>query len=241
MSRRIGRRDFLKQSALAGAALSIPSIFIHPRFAHAVVDPAATKKFGSSLKGRLILPGDSEYESARKIWNAKYDKHPAMIARCAATDDVVRAVEFARQNELPVSIRSGGHDQAGYSTNDGGMVIELAGLKRINIDRTRKTVACGGGVLVGELYAAVAPTGMGVVSGGCPTVGIGGFTLGGGESAVSSKYGLACANVTALEVVTADGHTLSARPDENPDLFWALRGGSGNFGVVTKFEYRLVP
>jgi hypothetical protein len=187
------------------------------------------------------LPGDLGYNSARKIWNPRYDKHPAMIVRCASTEDVARSVEFTRKHDLAVSVRAGGHDQAGFSTNNGGMVIDLRGLKEIQVDRTRKTVSAGGGVLVGELYRAVARSGMGVVSGGCHSVGIGGLTLGGGQSLLSSKYGLACDNVLSMQVVTAEARVLSATESEHPDLFWALRGGSGNFGVVTRFEYRLVP
>jgi hypothetical protein len=242
MTTRSTRREFIKRGTIAAGALSFGILRSRSSFgADAGVDPAAIKKLGSSFKGRLILPGDHDYYSARKIWNAKYDRHPAMIARCATAEDVVRSVEFAHQQNLAVSIRSGGHDQAGYSTNDGGMVIDLGGLNEIKVDRERKTVVCGGGVLVGELYAAVTPTGMGVVSGGCASVGIGGLTLGGGQSGISSKYGLACDNVISMEVVTADGRLLFAQATEHPDLFWALRGGSGNFGVVTRFEYRLVP
>jgi FAD/FMN-containing dehydrogenase len=241
MAGQITRRELLKRGALAGAAISVP--FIHYRFARAAeeIDPALVYKFGASLKGRLILPRDKDYDTARRVWNPKYDKHPAMIARCAATEDVARTVEFARKNNLPVSVRSGGHDQAGFSTNDGGVVVDLAGLKRIKVDRAGMRVSAEGGVQVGELYNAVVPAGAGVVSGSCRSVGIGGLTLGAGESAISNKYGLACDNVTSMEVVSADGRMLSARANENPDLFWALRGGSGNFGVVTRFEYRLVP
>jgi len=238
---KLTRREMLKRGVLAGAALSIP--FIHYRFAHAAgeIDPATSRKFGAKLRGRLILPGDPQYNSARKIWNPRYDKRPDMIVRCATTEDVARSIEFARKKDLAVSIRAGGHDQAGFSTNDGGMVIDLRSLKEIQVDRTRKTVTAGGGVLVGELYRAVAASGMGVVSGGCHSVGIGGLTLGGGQSFLSSKYGLACDNVLSMQVVTADARVLSTSENEHPDLFWALRGGSGNFGVVTRFEYRLVP
>ncbi len=241
MSGRLTRREFVKGGTLAATALSLP--FICKTLAHAAseIDPAALKKYRTKLKGQLILPGDPGYDSARRIWNPRYDKHPAMVARCASTEDVLRSIEFARGNELVVSVRSGGHDQGGFSTNDGGLVIDLAGLKEIRVDRTHATVAAGGGVLIGELYHAVARSGMGVVSGGCHSVGIGGLTLGGGQSALSNKYGLACDNLLSMQVVTADGRVLSASAADNPDLFWALRGGSGNFGVVTAFRYRLIP
>ncbi len=237
---KLTRRELLKRAALAGAALSVP--FVHRRYAHGEeIDPAAVKQFGASLKGRLILPGDKEYDSARRIWNPRYDKHPAIVVRCAATEDVVRSIEFAHKTNRPLSVRSGGHDQGGFSTNDGGLVVDLSEMKKIKADRAQMRMSVEGGIQVGELYDAVAALGLGVVSGGCPSVGIGGFTLGGGESAISSRYGLACDNVISMEVVTADGRVLSARADETPDWFWALRGGSGNFGVVTSFEYRLVP
>lgn len=234
------RRQFITRSTLAGASLSIP--FIHYRFAYAgeAVDPSAVKKFGAKLRGRLILPGDPQYNAARKIWNPRYDKHPAVIARCASTEDVARSVEFARKHDLAVSVRSGGHDQGGFSTNDGGVVIDLRDLREIHVDRGQRTALAGGGTHVGELYRAVAAAEMGVVSGGCHSVGIGGLTLGGGQSALSNKYGLACDNVLAMEVVTADGRIVTASEADHPDLFWALRGGSGNFGVVTKFKYRML-
>lgn len=241
MTARFTRRRFIKLGAIAGAALSLP--FVVARFADAVesFDAATAKEFGASLKGRLMLPSDKGYDSARKIWNPRYDKHPAMIARCASTEDVARSIEFARKHELAVSVRSGGHDQAGFSTNDGGMVIDLSGLKIITVDPDRKTATVGGGTLVGELYRAVAASGMGVVSGGCHSVGVGGLTLGGGQSALSNKYGLACDNVISMEVVTAEGQVMTANSVDHADLFWGLRGGSGNFGIVTKFKYRLIP
>jgi FAD/FMN-containing dehydrogenase len=240
MATELTRREFLKCGTVAIAAFSFSILPSHSSYGAVEIDPAAIRNLQARLKGRVIVPGSVDYDSARKIWNPKYDKHPAIVARCASVIDVIRSIEFARERGLTVSVRSGRHDQGGFSTNDGGIVIDLAELKEIKVDPAGKTVTAGGGVLVGELYRAVAPSGMGVVSGGCPSVGIGGLTLGGGQSALSSKYGFACDNVLSMEVVTADGKLLSASETENADLFWALRGGSGNFGVVTKFEYRLV-
>jgi hypothetical protein len=244
MKARITRREFVKKSAAATAALSVATgrVLLFGTRAFAVsIDPTATKKFASSLRGRLILPGSNEYDTARKLWNSRYDKHPAMIARCAESDDVRRAIEFARDNELVVSIRSGGHDQAGYATNDGGLIVDLGGLNEVKLDLPKNSVSAGGGSRVGELYSVVEPSGLGVVSGGCMSVGVGGLTLGGGESALSSKYGMACDNVIQAEIVIADGRVLTVSNQENRDLFWAMRGGSGNFGVVTRFVFRLVP
>jgi hypothetical protein len=241
VSGNLTRRQLLKRAALAGAALSIP--FVHRRYAHAAggINPEAVRNFGTSLKGRLILPGDKDYDSARKLWNTRYDKHPAMIARCAGADDVRRAVEFARKNDLAASIRSGGHDPAGFSTNDGGIVIDLGSMNTIQVDPQHGRVSAGPGAHVGELYDALGKHGLAAVSGACPSVGIGGLTTGGGESWISNKYGTASDNVLDAQVVTADGRVLHSSPDENSDLFWAIRGGSGNFGVVTGFGLRTIP
>jgi len=240
----ITRRAFVKKSAVAGAVLGASAgrvFLVASRALAASVDPAASGKFGASLKGRLVLPGDSEYESARTLWNTRHDKHPAMIARCAATDDVVRCVEFARKNDLVVAIRSGGHDPAGFSSCDGGLVIDLGAMDAIDVDQARGLASVQAGVHVGQLYSALGKHGLVAVSGSCPTVGVGGLTAGGGEGWICSKYGMACDNVLAAEVVTADGRVLRATSNVNPDLFWAIRGGSGNFGVVTRFGLRTIP
>jgi FAD/FMN-containing dehydrogenase len=236
---RLSRRQLLKRAALVSATLSVP--FICRRYSYAgEIDPAVVRKFGGGLKGRLLLPGDANYNSERRLWNARYDKHPAMIAQCANTDDVVRTVEFARKNDRVVSIRSGGHDPAGFSTNDGGVVIDLRPMKAISIDVAHNVASSQPGMRVSQLYEALSGHRLVAVSGTCPTVGIGGLTTGGGVGWISNKYGTASDNVVRTEVVTADGRLIQAAPDQNSDLFWAVCGGSGNFGVVTGFELQTI-
>jgi FAD/FMN-containing dehydrogenase len=244
MKRVFTRREFVKKGAVTGGVLAASSgrvFLVASRALAASVDPAATKQFASSLKGHLILPGDRDYDSARKIWNARYNKRPAMISRCAVTDDVVRSVEFARKNNLVVSVRSGGHDSAGFSSNDGGIVVDLAPMNSIKLSPDHGTAFVQPGVRVGELYNSLSRQDLVAVSGGCPSVGVGGLTTGGGEGWISGKYGTASDNVTSAEVVTADGRVVHVASDEDPDLFWAIRGGSGNFGVVTSFGLRTIP
>jgi FAD/FMN-containing dehydrogenase len=191
------------------------------------------------LSGELILPGDPGYDEARKVFNAMHDKRPAVIARCATTADVVAAVNFARENELVVAVRSGGHSVAGMGVCDDGVLIDLAGLKRIEVDPEAKTARAGGGVLWGEFDAATQEHALHTPGGRVTTTGIGGFTTGGGYGWTSSKYGLTCDNLISAEVVLADGSVVTASERKNEDLFWGIRGGSGNFGVVTEFEFRL--
>jgi FAD/FMN-containing dehydrogenase len=200
---------------------------------------SAIGKFAAELKGDAILPDDARYEKARRVWNHAVDLHPSIIARCADAEDVVRAVEFARKSDLLVAVRSGGHSFAGHGTCDGGMVIDLAPMKRLEIDPRRKAVRIQSGVLAGELDLVTNAFSMAVPLGSCPSVGVAGYALGGGESALTPKLGFACDNLTRVEIVTAGGAILYADRDENPDLFWAVRGGSGNFGVVTALDFRL--
>ncbi len=200
---------------------------------------SALTKFASTFAGEVILPDDSRYEKIRRVWNHAVDLHPAIIARCSGNEDVVRAIEFARGNDLLVAVRSGGHSFAGHGTCDGGMVIDLSLMKRLEIDPHRARVRLQSGVLAGELDLATNAFSMAVPLGSCPSVGVAGYALGGGESALTPKLGFACDNITRVEVVTADGQILHADADENPDVFWAVRGGSGNFGVVTTLDFRL--
>jgi hypothetical protein len=190
---------------------------------------------------RLILPGDEGYDPARKIWNARYDKHPAMIARCANTDDVRRAVEFGRKNNVLTSVRSGGHDPAGFSTNDDGIVIDLGLMDLVTLAADNRSVSAQPGARVGQLYEELGKHNLTAVSGACPGVGLGGLTTGGGESAIQSMFGTASDNVLAAQVVTADGQVMRVDANENSDLYWAIRGGSGNFGIVTEFVTRAFP
>ena len=241
MDKHLTRRDLLKQGAIAAAALSVP--FIHHRFANAAgeIDPATTGKFGSSMKGRLIVPSDAKYNSARRVWNWRYDEHPAMIAQCADSDDVQRSVEFARKQNLLAAIRSGGHSFAGYSTCDGGLVIDLSQMKQIKIDPAKHIARAQPGILIADFDNAAAPSGLAASLGACPDVGVGGLTLGGGNGWLESVYGTACDNLTSVELVTADGELTRANASEHPDLYWAMRGAGANFGVATALEYKLYP
>ncbi|MGH7894329.1 MAG: FAD-binding oxidoreductase [Candidatus Binatia bacterium] len=245
MTRHISRREFVRQSALAGVALAVSSLAgcsLRPSRRHAAeIDPAAMRKFAAGLQGRVILPGDSGYESARHVWNWAIDKHPGMIVRCANAADVVRCVDFGRDHDLLVAVRAGGHSLAGKSTCDGGMVIDVSELKSIQIDPDKRIARADAGVLLGEFDHATQAFGLATTLGTAPPTGIAGLTTGGGLGWLMGKYGLACDNVREVQVVTADGHTLTANAEQNADLFWGVRGGGGNFGIVTSFEYQLHP
>jgi FAD/FMN-containing dehydrogenase len=189
--------------------------------------------------GQLILPDSPRYDESREIFNAMIDRRPAVIAHCASTRDVVAAVNYAHEQGLVVAVRSGGHSVAGMSICDDGILIDLGGLKRIEVDPQAKTARAGGGVLWGEFDAATQEHALHTPGGRVTTTGVGGFTTGGGYGWTSSKYGLTCDNLISAEVVLADGSVVRASDEENEDLFWGIRGGSGNFGVVTEFEFRL--
>jgi FAD/FMN-containing dehydrogenase len=191
------------------------------------------------LSGQLIVADDPGYDEARKVFNGMIDRRPAAIARCASTDDVAAAVRFAADNDLPIAVRSGGHSVAGMCICDDGILVDLGGLKRIQVDPEAKTARAGGGVLWGEFDAATQEHGLHTPGGRVTTTGVGGFTTGGGYGWTSSKHGLTCDNLISAEVVLADGRVVTASESENADLFWGIRGGSGNFGVVTDFEFRL--
>jgi FAD/FMN-containing dehydrogenase len=187
----------------------------------------------------VIRPADAGYGEAREIFNAMFDSRPAVIARCASTADVVAAVRFAREAGLEVAVRCGGHSVAGLSTCDGGILIHLGGLKTIEVDPAARIARAGGGVLWGEFDSATQGHGLHTPGGRITTTGIGGFTTGGGYGWTSSVHGLALDNLVAAEVVTADGSVLEVSEEENADLFWGIRGGGGNFGIVTRFDFRL--
>jgi FAD/FMN-containing dehydrogenase len=199
------------------------------------------RALGETLTGDVIVPGDARYDECRSVFNAMHDKRPAVIARCASTADVVAAVGFARRQQLEVAVRSGGHSVGGLSVCEGGILIDLAGLKQIAVEPGARTARAGGGVLWGEFDAATQQHALHTPGGRVTTTGVGGFTTGGGYGWTSSKYGLTCDNLLSAEVVLADGSVVTASERENADLFWGLRGGGGNFGIVTEFEYRLHP
>jgi FAD/FMN-containing dehydrogenase len=195
----------------------------------------------SRLTGELVRPADGAYDSVRRIWNGRYDACPALIVRAANAQDVVHAVTFAREHDLPLSVRSGGHSMAGQSTNDGGMMIDLSAMNAIEVDPERGTARIEPGLTWGEVAEAAGEHGLALTSGDMMSVGVGGLTLGGGIGWMVRKYGLTIDHLLSVELVTADGRLVRASEDENSDLFWALRGGGGNFGIATSFEFRLDP
>ncbi|MGH8830263.1 MAG: FAD-binding oxidoreductase, partial [Polaromonas sp.] len=194
-----------------------------------------------TVRGKVILPDDDLYDSARRVWNATIDKHPALIVRCAAPSDVVRTVNFARDNGLLLAVRGGGHNIAGSAMCDDGIVIDLSQMKASSIDAGARRGTIEGGATLADLDAATQAHGLATPLGINSTTGVAGLTTGGGFGWLSRKYGMTIDNLESAEVVTAAGEAVRASATEHPDLFWALRGGSGNFGVVTRFEFRLHP
>jgi len=207
----------------------------------AEVQASKIEDFRSGFKGEILLPKDGAYESARKIWNGMIDKRPAIIARCTSTADVVRAVNFARDNSLLLAIRGGGHNIAGNAMCDAGIVVDLSQMKAAKVDAGARRVTVEGGATLADLDAATQAHGLATPVGINSTTGIAGLTLGGGFGWLSRKFGMTIDNLESAEVVTATGEVVRASATEHPDLFWALRGGGGNFGVVTRFEFRLHP
>ena len=193
----------------------------------------------AEFTGALLRPGDAGYHEARRVHNGLIDKHPAVIARCQSSADVARAIGFAREVGLEISIRGGGHNVAGRACTEGGLMIDLAEMRAVAVDPERRTARAQGGANWNELNAATAEHGLAVTGGAISTTGIAGLTLGGGLGWLMGLYGLAADNLVSVELVTADGNVLHVTADSDPDLFWALRGGGGNFGVATTFEYRL--
>jgi FAD/FMN-containing dehydrogenase len=231
------RRELLRGSAAAGglAMLGAPISVLGQ-----VSDSGST--FGSladSFGNRLVTPDHDAYDSARSVWNAMIDKHPAAVARCRGAADVIEVINYARDNDMEISVRGGGHNVAGKAVKDDAIVVDLAPMHGVIVDPVRKRAVAQGGVRWGGFDRETVAHGLLTTGGTVGTTGVGGLTLGGGVGWVMRKHGLTCDNVISANVVTADGHHRVANAEQNPDLYWALRGGGGNFGVVTSFEYQL--
>ena len=244
------RRRFLQQTSLGAAAVcwsrtkviaAARRVFEGRAQDVAGSDAASIRRLASHIRGHVITPEMPDYESLRLVFNRAFDRHPAVIVRCAVPSDVARALDFAQTNNLQVAVRCGGHSRLGYGMCDGGAVIDLSALKRVEVDAGKRMARAEAGALVRDLDEATQRFGLATTSGGCPTVGIAGLTLGGGEGRLMEKYGAACDNLLSAQVVTVDGRQIEASQKSNPDLFWAIRGGGGNFGVVTALEYQLHP
>jgi FAD/FMN-containing dehydrogenase len=205
------------------------------------LDPRALDELRTGLRGTLVLPGDASYEAQRRVWNGSVNRYPATVARCANVADVATALRFARTHGLLVAVRGGGHSFPGHSVCDDGMVIDLSLMKGIRVDPEARTVRVQSGVLLGELDAATQPYGLAVTAGIVTHTGVAGLTLGGGLGWIMRKYGLTIDQLLSVDLITADGELVRASASENADLFWGVRGGGGNFGIASQFEFRLNP
>jgi hypothetical protein len=257
----MNRRRFCRTAVAAGVAASYPLLGACSRSQPPVVataantsirgvsldgveielEKAAIKELGDAMTGPVMLSGHPDYDGARSIWNGMHDKRPALIARCMNNADVANAVTFARERGLLVAVRGGGHSWPGKSVCDDGLMIDLSQLTNVMIDTDNKRAHVGGGALLGHLDQASLPHGLVTTAGVVSHTGVGGFTLGGGYGRLNRKHGLAVDNLRSATIITADGQVRNVSSDENDDLFWAIRGGGGNFGVVTKFEFQLHP
>ena len=244
------RRQFVQQTGFAAAALygspikalaGTRRMFEASEQNAAPLNAADIRKLASQISGHVITPETPDYESARLIFNRAFDRRPAVIVRCAGAPDVAQALAFAQKQNLPLAVRGGGHNRAGFSVCDGGVVIDLSAMNRVEVDASKRVARVEAGALVRDLDQATQRFGLATTSGGCPTVGIAGLTLGGGEGLLMSKYGAACDNLVSAQLVTVDGRQVEASQNSNPVLFWAIRGGGGNFGVATALEYQLHP
>ncbi len=247
------RRAFCTSAVLAlgAAAMPLSRVFAAASGASAdlgavtgdgrqvTIPRAAIEEFRAALRGQLLLRDDAGYDAARRIWNGMIDRHPALIARCAGPADVVQCVNFARDHQLLVAVRGGGHSLSGQSVCENGLMIDLAPMRSVRVDAARKLARIEPGVLLGDLDRESLAFGLVTTTGTVSHTGAAGLTLGGGFGRLARKYGMACDNVSGVDIVTPNGQLLQADAAQNSDLYWAVRGGGGNFGVVTSFEYRL--
>jgi FAD/FMN-containing dehydrogenase len=206
-----------------------------------ILDAALVEEFTSTLRGELLIAGDAGYDQARQVWNSMIERRPACIVRCSGAADVVAAVNFARQHALLISVRGGGHNVAGTAVCQGGMMIDLSLMRGVRVDAGARSVRVQGGAVWSDVDRETQLFGLGVPNGYASITGVAGLTLGGGYGAMRRKYGLTCDNLLSADIVTADGQLRVASETENADLFWAIRGGGGNFGIVTSFEFRCHP
>ncbi len=193
------------------------------------------------VERHIVVPGNTGYEEARRVWNGMIDRRPAVVIQCQGPDDVIAAVQFARQHHLPLAVRGGGHNVAGFGTCDGGLVVDLSPMRSVRVDSQARTVFVEGGATMRDVDGKTQVHGLAVPGGIVSTTGIGGLTLGGGQGWLRRTFGMTCDSLLSANVVTARGELVTASETENTDLFWALRGGGGNFGVVTSFEFRAHP
>jgi hypothetical protein len=254
------RRRFVRNAIAAGVAASYPILGACSREeapvataantsiravsldgAEIELEKAAIRELGDAMTGPVMLSGHPDYDGARKVWNGMHDKRPALIARCQSAQDICHAVDFARERSLLVAVRGGGHSWPGKSTCDDGMMLDLADMKNVDVNVEGQTAWCQGGALLGHLDDATLAHGLVTTAGVVSHTGVGGYTLGGGFGRLNRKYGLTIDNLLGAEIVTADGSVRHVSADNEPDLFWAIRGGGGNFGVVSKFHYQLHP
>src|SRR5579884_2221085 len=201
----------------------------------------AVEGFKTGLRGELIRPGAPGYDAARAVWNGMIDKRPALIVRCAGVGDVIDAVNFAREHQLLLAVRGGSHSAAGLAMCDGGIVLDLSPMKGVRVDPRARTVQAQGGLVWADLDRETQTFGLATTGGTVSDTGIGGLTLGGGLGWLMGKHGFSCDNLVSVDLVTADGQLVTASADEHADLFWALRGGGGNFGVATSLQFKVHP
>jgi FAD/FMN-containing dehydrogenase len=255
----MNRRQFCRNTLAAGIAAAYPFLAGCGKEAPAPVkvdtgipaislggaeielEKAAVQELADACAGQIMLSGHPEYDSARKIWNGMHDKRPALIARCANQEDIRNAVTFARERSLLTAVRGGGHSWPGKSVCDGGMMIDLSHMNRVSIDPVKQRAYAPGGALLGQLDAAALEHGLVTTAGVVSHTGVGGYTLGGGFGRLNRKYGLTIDNLLSADIVTADGQLRTVSAEQEPDLFWAIRGGGGNFGVAAQFEFQLHP